>query len=382
MVVAWCEEASVTRSLDRRMFLKGSAAGVGGLTLLSSGLLAACSSDEDTSSSGGSSGGGGSDFGTLDLQLSWIKNAEFAGHYFADQNGYYTDGGFSKVNMMAGGSGAPADSVVSAGKALVGIAAPDLTAAAILEQKKQGAPQNIIIGAEFQKNPFCITSLADNPITTPEDMIGKKIGVQATNDVIWAAWLKGLGIDESEIEKVVVQFDPTPLTVGEVDGWMSFVINEPIILELEGFPVTNLMLNDFGYPMFAETYTVKAETVKNDPEKLKAFLVGACKGWQDNIKDPSEGGRLAVEVYGKDLDLNPEAAPREAAAANELIYNDDTKANGLFTMSDEVIGHTMETLALGGIEIDPEELFDTSLITQVYEENPDLLEPVTMGTVD
>ncbi len=380
MVVAWCEEASVTRSLDRRKFLKGSAAGVGGLTLLSSGLLAACSSDEETSSSGG--GGGGSSLGALDLQLSWIKNAEFAGHYFADSNGYYTDAGFSKVNLMAGGSGTPADSVVSAGKALVGIAAPDLTASAILEQKKQGAPQNIIIGAEFQKNPFCITSLADNPITKPEDMIGKKIGVQATNDVIWAAWLKGLGIPEGEIEKVVVQFDPTPLTVGEVDGWMSFIINEPIILELEGFPVTNLLLNDFGYPMFSETYTVKAETVEKDRDKLKAFLVGACKGWQDNIKDPTEGGRLAAEVYGKDLDLNPEAAPREAAAANELIYNDDTKASGLFTMSDEMISASIETLRLGGIDIDAEELFDTSLIEEVYKENPDLLEPVTMGTVD
>ena len=380
MVVAWCEEASVTRSLDRRKFLKGSAAGVGGLTLLSSGLLAACSSDEETSSSGG--GGGGSSLGALDLQLSWIKNAEFAGHYFADSNGYYTDAGFSKVNLMAGGSGTPADSVVSAGKALVGIAAPDLTASAILEQKKQGAPQNIIIGAEFQKNPFCITSLADNPITKPEDMIGKKIGVQATNDVIWAAWLKGLGIPEGEIEKVVVQFDPTPLTVGEVDGWMSFIINEPIILELEGFPVTNLLLNDFGYPMFSETYTVKAETVEKDRDKLKAFLVGACKGWQDNIKDPTEGGRLAAEVYGKDLDLNPEAAPREAAAANELIYNDDTKASGLFTMSDEMISASIETLRLGVIDIDAEELFDTSLIEEVYKENPDLLEPVTMGTVD
>jgi len=379
MVEAWCEEARVTRSLDRRMFLKSSAFGAAGFTLLSSGLLAACSSDDaETSASGG---GGSSDLGTLDLQLSWIKNAEFAGHYIADKEGYYTDAGFSKVNLMAGGSGSPADSVVAAGKALVGIAAPDLTASAILAQKKQGSAQNIIIGAEFQKNPFCITSPADSPILKPEDMIGKKIGVQATNDVIWSAWLKGLGIPEDEIEKVVVQFDPAPLVAGEVDGWMSFIINEPVILELAGFPNENLMLNDFGYPMFAETYSVKAENVEKERDKLKAFLVGAIKGWRGNIEDPAEGGRLAVEVYGKDLDLDPEAAPLESAAANDLIYTDETKTNGIMTMSQTLIDETLATLNLAGIEIEESELFDTSLITEVYEENPDLLEPVTVGTL-
>jgi len=379
MVVARYAEVSVTRSLDRRSFLKSSAFGAAGFTLLSSGLLVACSSDSDDTASSGS--GGASDFGTLDLQLSWIKNAEFAGHYIADTNGYYADAGFSGVNLIAGGAGSPADSVVSAGKALVGIAAPDLTASAIIAQKEQGAPQNIIIGAEFQKNPFCITSLADNPILTPEDMIGKKIGVQPTNDVIWSAWLKGLGIPEDEIEKVVVQFDPTPLTVGEVDGWMSFIINEPIVLELKGFPVENLLLNDYGYPMFSETYTVKADNLEKERDKLKAFLVGAIKGWRGNIEDPAEGGRLAVEVYGKDLDLDPEAAPLESLAANELILTEDTKASGILTMSQALIDESLATLALGGIEIDQDELFDTSLLEEVYAENPELVAPPTVGTL-
>ena len=43
-----------------------------------------------------------SDFGKLDVQFSWIKNAEFAGEYFADSKGYYTEAGFSSVNLIAG----------------------------------------------------------------------------------------------------------------------------------------------------------------------------------------------------------------------------------------------------------------------------------------
>ena len=50
---------------------------------------------------------------------------------------------------MAGGPNVSQDSVVAAGKALVGISSPDITGAAILK----GAPL-VIIGAQYQKNPF------------------------------------------------------------------------------------------------------------------------------------------------------------------------------------------------------------------------------------
>ena len=37
----------------------------------------------------------------------------------------------------------------------------------------------------------------------------------------------------SSIKVVPVQFDPTPLTQGTVDGWFSFITNEPIELKLK-----------------------------------------------------------------------------------------------------------------------------------------------------
>ena len=48
------------------------------------------------------------------------------------------------------------------GKALVGISAPDIVAAAIT-----AGAELTCIGAEYQKNPFCVMSLADKPIKTP-----------------------------------------------------------------------------------------------------------------------------------------------------------------------------------------------------------------------
>ncbi len=92
--------------------------------------------------------------GSISLQLSWIKNIEFGGEYFADSKGYYTDAGFTAVDLVTGPVDS-ADALVAAGNVTVGVSAPDATARFISEQ---GAPLKVI-ASTFQKNPFCILSL-------------------------------------------------------------------------------------------------------------------------------------------------------------------------------------------------------------------------------
>jgi ABC-type nitrate/sulfonate/bicarbonate transport system substrate-binding protein len=206
-------------------------------------LLAACGSSKSSGTSATTAAaaattvagattaaGAKKDFGKLALRLSWIKNSEFAGSYFADDAGYYTAEGFSAVDLIAGGpSASPIEVDVQSGKALVGISGPDIVAAAI----SKGADL-VIIGAQYQKNPFCVMSLAKTPLKSPQDMYGKKFGLQAANQVVWDAFVKASGIDDAKINKVPVQFDPQPLVNGEADGWMSFVTNEPNLLKVKG----------------------------------------------------------------------------------------------------------------------------------------------------
>ena len=51
----------------------------------------------------GASSGAAANYGTIALQLSWIKNIEFAGEFFATENGYYKKAGFTGVTLLAGG---------------------------------------------------------------------------------------------------------------------------------------------------------------------------------------------------------------------------------------------------------------------------------------
>ncbi|GAB3845144.1 periplasmic binding family protein [Dactylosporangium cerinum] len=312
-------------------------------------------------------GVGGKDFGTLNYQLSWIKNVEFAGAYIADTNGYYKEAGFSSVNLMAGGPNVSQDSVVTAGKALVGISSPDITSAAILK----GAPL-VAIGAQYQKNPFCIMSLASKPINSPQDLVGKKIGVQATNEPVWNAFLKANNLDPSKITKVPAQFDPQPLVAKEVDGWFSFFTNEPNLLKTKGIDTAVMLLNDHGYPMVSEIYVVRKDSLVKDRDKVKAMLIGDIRGWTKSIQDPALGAKLAATVYGKDLGLSEAEQVLESAAQNTVVQTADTKANGLFTITDQLIDETIKTLALGGITITKDQLFDLSVLKEVYQADPSL----------
>ena len=365
----------MTEKLDRRNFLGRGVKGAAGLAVVGfagPGLLAACSSsDTTTGTTGGTTASGGADLGVLDYQFSWIKNTEFAGQYIADKKGYYKEVGFSGVNFLAGGPTVQQDSIVASGKAFVGVSAPDIAAPAI----NGGAPI-IAVGALFQKNPFCVMSLASNPLPDPESMIGKKVGVQAVNEPVWNAFLTANQIDPASIEKVPVQFDPTPLTQGEVDGWFSFVTNEPNLLEHEGIETVNFLLNDHNYPLVSQIMIVQTKSLQADRAKIKAIMKADIMGWRDSLKDPTLGPKYTVEDYGKDLGLNEEEQVLESEAQNALIVSADTEKNGILTMSDAILDSTMATLKLAGVDIAPEKLFDLSIIEEFYEENPDLKTPV------
>jgi len=313
----------------------------------------------------------GGDLGPVSLQLSWVKNAEFAGEYFADTNGHYTDAGFSDVTMDPGPGAI--ETLVASGDADFGLSNAVSTAQVIAEED---APLKII-GTKFQKNPFTILSLADGGnIATPQDLVGKKIGVQAGgNETLFDALLEVNDIDPASVEKVPVEYDPAPLIDGEVDGFLAYITNESITVQSAGYEVTNLPFADNGLPFVAESIITTEQMIAEEPEKVKAFLEAEIRGWQDYLRDPEEGARLAVEEYGKDLDLDMAKELEQAEVQSTLIVTPDVEANGLLTITDELVGQVLETLAAADIDVtEADDLFDLSLLDELLEEQPELTE--------
>lgn len=339
---------------------------VAALAAFSAMTLVACAPGASSSTGDGDASAG---LGELTVQLSWIKNEEFSGEFFADSEGYFEEAGFSSVSLVPGPSTGVAELV--SGSADVALSDAVSVGAAVANEQ---APVKII-GTTYQKNPFTILSLADGGnIATPDDLKGKKIGVQDSNASLFKALLAANGIDESELTIVPVQYDPAPLTNGEVDGFVAYLTNESITVAAEGNETVDLPFADNGLPFVAETFAVTDEAIASDREKLKAFLYAEILGWTDAVNDPEAGARLAVEEYGKDLDLNLENSIAGAVKqAEELVVSEETAANGLFTISEKLQSETLASLAGAGIDVAADDLFDLSLLAEVYEEHPELV---------
>lgn len=346
-------------------------------------VFTGCGSSDSSSSSSSDGGDKSSDgFGDISMQYSWIKNEEFAGEYYAEANGYYKDEGFSKVTGISGPDTGVAK--LLSGKVQVALSDAASIGAAVAEQD---APLKII-GATFQKNPFTILSLADGGnIKTPQDLVGKKIGVQDSNASVFAALLKANDIDPKDVTVVPVEFDPTPLTKGDVDGFMAYLTNEAISVKNDGYEITNLPYAENGVPFVAETYTVTDQYLAENQDLLKAFLTAEIKGWTDVFKESTDDTvSLITKVYNEAASdnkdgmeatfgaLDPKKTAEGLEAEKELISTDDTVENGLFTISDDLKQQTVDSLAAAGWKVSVDDLFDTTIIDSIYKDDPSLKE--------
>ncbi len=308
-------------------------------------------------------------YGDLALQLSFVKNSQNIGEYIADSEGLYLDEGFTGVDLIAGPTAVEAS--VASGKVDVGFSTA-LTAANVIAA--EGMPVKIV-GAVYQRNAFTILSL-DGPtaIRTPKDLEGARIGVTAgTAQIIVEALARANDIDPESITFVPAEGNPALLTNGEVDGYFGLDTNERIVLEQQGEKIVSLPLAENGLPFAGTSFIVTDDAIAKDRDRVKAFLLAEIKGWSQAIADPQKGVQLALEEYGADLGLNPDKEAAQAELQTDYVYPESIRETGLFLLTPERIEENITAIGFAGVDIAAKDLFDMTLLQEIYEENPELL---------
>ena len=292
------------------------------------------------------------------LQLSWLHSAQFAGSYIAQDNGYWADQGLS-VSLAQGGPNAPVEPPVVSGQALIGISAADYTAAAVAE----GAPFRIIAVA-MQKNPFAIASLPENPVNTPADMVGKKIGMSVSNTPVLEALCTINDVDINGIEIVPTQYDAAPLVTGQVDCLLCWATDLPVAMFMNGVDSVTMLMADHGYSIHSQTYIATENSIANRRDDLVGLLKGEVMGWNDFKADPAAAAQLTVDSFpdaGLDLATEQERAIRQVP----LMFSNLTEEFGFGWFNDETVAENIETLALLGRDV-TRDLWDRSLLEDVH----------------
>ncbi len=345
--------------LDRRAFLR-SAGWTGAAVVLGGIGLVACGDDDSGDAS--ASGSGSSDPASptaLSYQLSWLPTVEHAGAYAAIDKGYYADEGLD-VTLLPGGPNVQVAANITGGQSLVGATGADNFASAVLE----GAPLKIF-AARLQRNAFCIVSPAGAPISSPEELIGKRIGVAQANTTPWQLFLGLNEIDEAEIEVVPVQFDPSPVANGEVDGQMVFYVNEPAQLEVSGVETHSMLFADFGFALYGGCYAATTDTIAEQGDLLAGFLRAERLGWADALADAEYARDLTIEGLGADAGLDPDQQLLQAERMADLMTTDLTEEKGLLYLGADDIEANIATLGAAGLDITADDLFTTEILDRL-----------------
>lgn len=291
----------------------------------------------------------------LTLQAAWVNDAEFMGYFVAMETGLYKAEGL-ELKYLSGGPDVIPESSVLSGKADVALTTVETAIKAITTQK---APL-VIIGAQYQKNPVGIVSLANKPIRSPADMVGKTIAVPPVNRLTVEAMLKLNGIDKGKVRIVPYAYDPTPLLKGEIDASLDFTTNVPFTIKTKGAEAVSFLLADHKLPLFNDVVVVTQDTLKKRRKELVAFLRASRKGWDENFKDPNGWPPKFKDSWFKGTGRSIE---------NEVYFNNAQKPliqhpSGVFTMTDEAIANCIA--ALNAVDVKAAKShFDTSLLKEI-----------------
>lgn len=212
--------------------------------------------------------------------------------YVAQEKGFFASRGLD-VTITPGTGSVDVLKLVAAGRADFGVA--DFTATAITLSKER-LPVTTI-AAIHQKSLAAIVALEGSGISTPADLVGKKIADQpgSTNQVMFPVYAKAAGIDPAKVEFVPSAPPALPqlLAAGQVDGIGQFVVGKPLIeAAAKGRKAVVLPYGDLVPDLYGNVLVTSKEFETKSPDRARSFTDALLEGLEYAIAHPDEVGPI------------------------------------------------------------------------------------------
>ncbi len=268
--------------------------------------------------------------------MSWILNDGGAPWYNAVELGFFNDVCL-EAELVRGGSGighvqtlidGDVDFAVSAGGSQI----PGLLTG------HEGA-DIVAVGAMIRHSPYIWLGLDhDTPQDqrsekklTPQDFIGKTIGLHEGEGYFFDLISGRHGISPDQVELVVTGYTPEPLIEGEMDYTGAWLINEPRLLEAQGYMNwVAFQFSEWGWDDYSEVLVVRRSTLEEDPDRVRRYLAAVVQGLRHVLENPEQSAEIAVR-YAVDVELTAEQALRRYQLQEALVAGADELPLGHMT---------------------------------------------------
>jgi NitT/TauT family transport system substrate-binding protein len=233
---------------------------------------------------------------TVKLQLQWTPQAQFAGYFAADKQGYFAAENLT-VNILPGGP----DVVPQVeGSKTDG---PEFTISWVPKvlEAREGGSDLIDIAQIFQRSGTLSVTWKDSGLDDPCKLAGKKVGVwdfgneyEVTAGLLTCGLTPGLennGKPDAQFQKVIQAFDMKAFLAREIDAAEAMIYNEyaqvleavdPATGELYKADQLNVInWNDYRVAMLQDAIFVRKAWLETGTNRDVAvrFVRASLKGW-------------------------------------------------------------------------------------------------------
>ncbi|MFZ1597438.1 MAG: ABC transporter substrate-binding protein [Anaerolineae bacterium] len=282
------------------------------------------------------------------VQLSFLHQAEFAGLYAAEQQGYFAAEGL-QVSFVEGGPQVDFIAPVANGTAQFGIAQP----ADLILSRADGKPVRSI-ATIYRRSPVVFFALADSGIKRPQDFVGKKIRSITTTEQTLLAMMARIGVKPDQYQLVNLPSDVTLFATGEVPVWSAFVTGLVVEAQRAGYKLNIIYPDDYGIHFYADVIVTTDDLIAKNPDLVTRFLRATLKGWTYAVENPTLIGATVLK-YKSNLD--PALETTKMIASIPLV---NTGEDHIGWMKPEMWAGMEKTLRAQGV------LTQTVDVTQVY----------------
>ncbi len=281
---------------------------------------------------------------TVNLQLQWVTQAQFAGYYVALENGYYDEEGLT-VNISPGGPDIAPPQVLAGGGADVMLNwMPSALAA-----RESGLPV-VNIAQPFVRSGLMLTCWADSGIVEPADLTGHTVAHWFFgNEYPFLSWMSqlGIGVDGGEgVTLLQAGFNVDPLLQRQADCMSTMTYNEYWQIIDAGVAPEELITfryEDYGVSTLEDGIWALEENLSDEAfvDKMTRFVRASMRGWAWAVENPDAAAQIIID-YDETGAQTYDAQARMMSEIALLVEGGDG------SLDEAAYQRTVDTLLAGG----------------------------------
>ncbi len=227
----------------------------------------------------------------ISVRLKWLHQAQFAGIYIADQEGYYAEEGLQvKIEPIDLERQITYDYVLAGEQEFAIGAAEEMIIA-----RSQGLPVRAV-AVIFRITPLVYFPSDTSGITSPADFPGKTLALSpGQGTFLYEAMMGQLDIDRSQIHEI-------DMTVWGLDCWETadvcshYATNEVVRAQLNGVNTAPIWPHEYGVPFYGDVIFTSDTLIEENPDLVERFVRATLKGWQRAIENPELAAQATLTV--------------------------------------------------------------------------------------